>query len=65
MVYQVRLPYATAGIVVTDGTITDAAPIFKWAIGAPLKRFEKWVERKHGSIFPVAKLSSPPAPSIP
>ena len=29
----VSLPHATFALVVTDGTVTDAAPIARWAVG--------------------------------
>jgi hypothetical protein len=35
MLVQVRSPHFTAGMVVTDGVVTEAAPILKWAIGKP------------------------------
>lgn len=31
--YQIDTGYACFGIVVTDGKVTDAPPIAKWAIG--------------------------------
>ena len=50
ILYQVDLDHAVAGIVVEGEVIVDAAPILKWAIGARLPRFKKWVERKGGIL---------------
>lgn len=33
---RVQLRSVTAGLIVTDGRITDAAPILGWAIGQPM-----------------------------
>ena len=52
ILYQVDLGYAVAGIEVEDDVIVDAAPILKWAIGARLPWFRKWVEQKGGTLRP-------------
>jgi hypothetical protein len=54
--YQIKLPYATAGIVVDvdTGKVVEAAPIFLWMLGKPLEpRIKNWVQHKSGSILKV------------
>jgi hypothetical protein len=60
--YRVCLPYACGAVVVRPGgyVITDSAPIFRWARGKPLRAFQAWVERKHGTIEKLSEsLDSP------
>ena len=46
----VDLPYACAAVMVTDGTIVDAAPIFRWAVGGRLDQFLSWAKSKRGKV---------------
>ena len=48
--YQVELPYATFGIVVTDNIVVEAAPIGKWMIGKLLPKISNWVVSKRGNM---------------
>lgn len=50
MLFQIKLNNVTAGVEVTDGIITDAAPIFKKFIGARFIKFKAWVERQGGYV---------------
>lgn len=46
--YQVRLSYATYGIVVQDGYIRRAAPIARWMEGREISDIKKWIINKKG-----------------
>jgi len=50
--YRIVLPYACFSIdVLADrGTIIDAAPIARWAIGKSFTSFVGWVKHKGGSV---------------
>lgn len=47
--YRVDLAGYHGLVVVTGGVITDAKPPFERFIGARIKRFKSWVERKGGT----------------
>lgn len=44
----VNLPYATFGITVERGIVTDAAPIGKWMIGKNTPFIREWITKKGG-----------------
>lgn len=48
LLIQVTLPYYTAGIVVVDGKVTDAAPICRWMVGMDVDRAMTWVRKRGG-----------------
>jgi hypothetical protein len=48
--YSIDVDYACAGIIVRDGTVIRAAPIFHWMRGKPLTEIIAWVESKHGKL---------------
>lgn len=50
LLLQIDLPYACAGIVVKDGFVIEAAPIFKWMIGKSFEYISFWVHTKGGKI---------------
>lgn len=52
MLYQVRAPHFTAGVVTDDRTqtIVLAAPILRWAVGKPMSELTSWVISKRGTI---------------
>jgi hypothetical protein len=49
----VKLNNICAGVVVVNGAITEAAPIFQKFVGASLVTFKNWVERKGGTVQPL------------
>lgn len=51
MTYQVRLSYATFGIIVNKGIVVKAAPIGRWMVGKPIEDVRKWVAGKRGSML--------------
>jgi hypothetical protein len=55
MLYWVRLPYATFGLVVAAGRIERAPPIARWAIGKDADKVLAYYRRKGATI----KLVSP------
>lgn len=50
MLYQVRAPHFTAGVVTDDrtNTIIIAAPILAWAKGKPMSELAAWIASKRG-----------------
>jgi hypothetical protein len=48
--YVVALNNIVAGVVVTDGIITETAPVFQKFSGANLSKFTAWVKSKGGHI---------------
>ena len=52
MLYQVKVPHFTCGVVTDDRTnlVVLAAPIMRWAVGKPMSTVAAWVAGKHGSI---------------
>jgi hypothetical protein len=50
MLYWVRLPYATFGLVVADGRIQRAPPIARWAIGKDADTVLTYERRKGATI---------------
>uniref|UniRef100_A0A6M3LG05 Uncharacterized protein n=1 Tax=viral metagenome TaxID=1070528 RepID=A0A6M3LG05_9ZZZZ len=48
--YQIDMPYACAGITVTDGIVTDTAPIFRWMIGKRIDFILSWANKKKYKI---------------
>jgi len=54
MLYQIQLPYATAGIEVEDGIVTVTAPIFAWMKGKYFWQVESWVRTKNGTLQSIA-----------
>lgn len=45
--------YACAGLIVDSrGIITEAAPIFKWAIGKRFADVRRWRRIKHVHVYP-------------
>lgn len=56
--YLVTLPGGPAyGVVVSQGKITYAPPIAKWAIGKKLEHFRAWVGGGEGTINFVSNVS--------
>lgn len=53
VLYQVKLPYAVFGIVLTDGVVSEAAPIGKWMVGKSLNFIKAWVLQRKGTVEPV------------
>jgi hypothetical protein len=53
--WQVKLPYATFGITVSDNEVIDAAPIGLWMVGKLFPRVQLWVANKGGSLNLVAR----------
>lgn len=51
---QVDTGYACFGIVVTDGVVTEAAPIAKWAVGKTLTEVTAHFSRKSAQVREVA-----------
>ena len=50
MLYWVRLPYATFGLVVADGRIQRAPPSARWAIGKDADTVLTYERRKGATI---------------
>lgn len=52
ILYRIILPYAKicAGVIVVNGMIVKAAPVFKWSIGKKIQNFILWVDKKDGVI---------------
>ena len=50
ILYWVKLPYATFGVVVRMGMVVSSAPIAKWAVGKNYQVFAQWVVKKGGSL---------------
>jgi hypothetical protein len=48
--YQIILSYACAGIIIKNGVVVRAAPIFHWMIGKNLNEVKTWVYKKNGVI---------------
>lgn len=44
----VSLPYATFGIEVEGGVVTDAAPIGRWMVGKDTSFVRGWITKKGG-----------------
>lgn len=53
--YRVVLSYAVFGVITEKGTITQTAPIAKWAIGKDIVTYFSWVARKGGEIKEILK----------
>ena len=51
LLFRIKLPYATAGIVVDHDIVIEAAPIFGWMLGKPIQEIEKWVGKKKGTLI--------------
>jgi hypothetical protein len=47
MVMQIAAPYFTAGIVIKDDQVTDAAPILAYMVGWSADRVVKYATDKH------------------
>jgi hypothetical protein len=56
--YQVHLNQITAGVEVTDGIVTEAAPVLRKFVGARLAKLRTWLMAKGGSIRPVREEAS-------
>ena len=50
MLVWASLTYATYGIIVLDGIVTEVAPIAQWMIGKPWEVCEKWLRSKNAEI---------------
>lgn len=48
--HRASVPWACGGLIVEDGVVIEAAPIFKWAKGCKLEHVTKWIETKGGSV---------------
>lgn len=46
----ISLPYATFGVAVLNGTVVEAAPIARWAVGKD-ERYVADYYRKKGAVF--------------
>lgn len=44
MLYRIKLGKVVAGVVVEDGLITKAAPVFRWMQGKPMRDIRTWIE---------------------
>lgn len=53
--WQVRLPYASFGIVAQDNVVVEAAPIGRWMVGKLLPKIGDWVAKKRGSMTLVSR----------
>lgn len=55
MLYQVRAPHFTAGVLTDDrtNTIVEAAPILGWAVGKQASELASWVISKRGTMIQV------------
>lgn len=53
MWYRVEAPYMCCGIEERDGTIINAAPIMRWAIGKSLTSVSNWIYNKGYKIEPL------------
>jgi hypothetical protein len=40
--YRLETKYACGGLLVSNGKVIDAAPIFRWAVGKDIDRVRKW-----------------------
>lgn len=47
---RVQTHYFTAGLVVENDIVVEAAPILDWAIGKHLPVVKAWAETKGGSV---------------
>ena len=48
--FWVSLPFATFGVCVRDGTVIDAAPIARWAVGKPWSQVGNYYLRKGADV---------------
>jgi hypothetical protein len=56
-VYRISVSYACGGIIANDqGTVVEAAPVFKWMLGKKMSAVRMWLRGKSGSIKPVPNL---------
>jgi hypothetical protein len=53
--FWISLPYATFGVGVTDGRVSSAAPIAKWALGKDASTLS-FYRRKGADIVEITKL---------
>jgi len=51
--YQIKLSYATFGIMVENNIVVEAAPIGKWMVGKELDYIVTWVKSKKGEIIKI------------
>jgi uncharacterized phage-like protein YoqJ len=51
--YSADVPHFCCGFGVTDGIITESAPIMAWAIGKTLGEFSSWCITKKGKVSPI------------
>lgn len=54
VLWQIYAPHYTAGPVVTDGIVTEAAPILRWAVGRRWTEVRAYLAAKgyHGTPLP-------------
>ena len=52
--YQIKLSYACAGIIVQNNTVIRTAPIFSWMTGKNLNQIKTWVYNKKGTIYKIS-----------
>lgn len=50
MLYRITLPYAVFGIIVSNSTVIQAAPIGRWMIGKGIMGIQRWVLGKRGCL---------------
>ena len=50
LLFQIKLSYATAGIVTINDVVVCTAPIFKWMMGKTLIEVTTWVKNKNGKL---------------
>ena len=50
IVYQITAPYFTAGLVLIQGIVTDAAPIIRYMLGWQEARMKRYVAHKSWEI---------------
>jgi hypothetical protein len=48
--YRISLPFATFGLLSTNGTITRTAPIARWAQGKPLAAVLDYYRRRGAAV---------------
>lgn len=52
---QIRLSYATFGVITEDGVVVEAAPIARWMEGKTEEVCAQWVRKKGGVAEVIAE----------
>jgi len=48
--FYISLPYATFGIISSEGKIIEAAPIAAWMIGKTLQEIKPWLVKRRAVV---------------